>query len=224
MNVSLKKQVEALTDILSAAMDSLIATLFYNQEIVLHDLTTPEHSVVKIINGHVSGRKVGDSVLSGPDKDLGFAGLLSEKSKNKSPMVIRDYTTVSATGKELSSASTIYYSTEGQPIMAFCINVDNSFNNSLKDSLNELIAMSATGNGKKEEHEVENVIEHSIRETIDKYTSDGAKVNRARRLMIVSELNQKGIFKMRGGVPLVAGMLGVTRFTVYNDLEKINEK
>lgn len=41
-----------LVDFLGAALGS--AT-----EVVLHDLTEPESSVVKIVNGHVSGRNVG---------------------------------------------------------------------------------------------------------------------------------------------------------------------
>ncbi|EKQ5163076.1 PAS domain-containing protein [Salmonella enterica] len=205
-------------------MDALVATLYSNQEIVLHDLTTPEHSVVKIINGHISGRQVGDSVLSGPDKDLGFAALLSARRKNRAPIVIMDYKTISSTGKELNSASTIYYSSVGQPILAFCINIDNSINNKLKENLNELIALSTVGKVKTNNKDIDNVIETTIKEIVDKYSSNGAKVNREKRLKIVAELKQKGIFKMRGSIQLVASMLGVTRYTVYNDLERLNDK
>ncbi len=53
-------------------MDAMAATLFGNQEVVLHNLTVPEQSIVKIINGHVSGRRAGDHLLSGPEKRQGF--------------------------------------------------------------------------------------------------------------------------------------------------------
>ena len=38
-------------------------------EVVLHDLTQPAHSIVAIANGHVSNRRVGNSILSGPKDD-----------------------------------------------------------------------------------------------------------------------------------------------------------
>ncbi|WP_265087763.1 helix-turn-helix domain-containing protein [Klebsiella quasipneumoniae] len=52
----------------------------------------------------------------------------------------------------------------------------------------------------------------------------GKKIQKAQRLKIVAEMHTKGIFKMRGGVQQAAQALGVTRYTVYNDLEVMNEK
>ena len=40
-------------------VDFLGAALGSATEVVLHDLTEPGNSVVKIVNGHVSGRNVG---------------------------------------------------------------------------------------------------------------------------------------------------------------------
>ncbi|EFQ4948827.1 hypothetical protein H0E42_004666, partial [Salmonella enterica subsp. enterica serovar Oranienburg] len=91
-------------------------------------------------------------------------------------------------------------------------------------NLNELIALSTVGKVKTNNKDIDNVIETTIKEIVDKYSSNGAKVNREKRLKIVAELKQKGIFKMRGSIQLVASMLGVTRYTVYNDLERLNDK
>lgn len=117
------QQVAQIAGPLEAAMDAMAGTLSANQEVVLHNLTTPEHSIIKIINGHVSGRGNGDHLLAGPEKDTGFA-LLLQKTNNNKPRTISDYKTVTASGKTLNSASTIYYSEEGYPLIAFCINVD----------------------------------------------------------------------------------------------------
>ena len=40
-------------------VDFLGAALGSATEVALHDLTDPSHSIVKIVNGHVSGRAVG---------------------------------------------------------------------------------------------------------------------------------------------------------------------
>ena len=62
------QQVAQIAGPLEAAMDAMAGTLSANQEVVLHNLTTPEHSIIKIINGHVSGRGNGDHLLAGPEK------------------------------------------------------------------------------------------------------------------------------------------------------------
>ena len=82
------QQVAQIAGPLEAAMDAMAGTLSANQEVVLHNLTTPEHSIIKIINGHVSGRGNGDHLLAGPEKDTGFA-LLLQKTNNNKPRTIK---------------------------------------------------------------------------------------------------------------------------------------
>ncbi|MFO6299733.1 PAS domain-containing protein [Rahnella selenatireducens] len=87
---------------LFASVDTLAAALGNNTEIVVYDPTNPSSSVLKITNGHVSGRVVEDSMFSGPDGDLGFAGLLNARNPafpSSEPLVIADYTTVTAKGQ-----------------------------------------------------------------------------------------------------------------------------
>jgi predicted transcriptional regulator YheO len=48
-------------------VDALAATFGQNCEVVLHDLSNPKKSVVKIANGQITGRKLGS-----PITDLGL--------------------------------------------------------------------------------------------------------------------------------------------------------
>ncbi|HDU4293420.1 TPA: helix-turn-helix transcriptional regulator [Klebsiella variicola subsp. variicola] len=216
------QQVTQIAGPLEAAMDAMAGTLSANQEVVLHNLTTPEHSIIKIINGHVSGRGNGDHLLAGPEKDTGFA-LLLQKTNNNKPRTISDYKTVTASGKTLNSASTIYYSEEGYPLIAFCINVDPSPYEQIRKSLDALLPSPAEA-AEAADLNLGGLIDQSIQEIIDKYSVPGKKIQKAQRLKIVAEMHTKGIFKMRGGVQQAAQALGVTRYTVYNDLEVMNEK
>lgn len=43
-------------------MDMLGATFGQDCELILHDLADPEHSVVYVVNGSVTGRKVGQGI------------------------------------------------------------------------------------------------------------------------------------------------------------------
>lgn len=217
------RQIALLTSVLEPAMDALAATMAQNHEVVLHNLTTPAHSVQKIINGHVSGRAKGDSLLAGPDKDEGFAGLFIRKENITHPVVIKNYNTVTASGKLLSSASTVYYSEEGEPLMAFCINVDNSPYEQIRKGVESLMN-SAHGEPATQDMSLNNLAEETIQEIISKHSVANQKIQKAQRLKIVSEMRARGIFKMKGGVQHAARAMGVTRYTVYNDLEVLDEK
>ena len=134
----MKDERERLITILTASLEALRTTLPLNTEAVLHDLTRPEASVINIINGHVSGRKAGDALLSGPENDTGFLGLL-DASKRVPSQVFSGYTTTTLSGTTLNSASTIYYSDDGVPLVAFCINVDMDVVLKLKRDLDYLL-------------------------------------------------------------------------------------
>lgn len=216
------KEIELISGPLEAAMDALASTLSANQEVVLHNLTRPECSVVKIINGHVSGRKVGDNLLSGPEKDKGFAFLLKNRQDN-TPVTVKDYKTATLSGKVLNSASTLYFSEDGIPLMAFCINVDTSPYEQMRKSLDAVMACTRPDSDAQDIN-LGGLIEQSIQEIIDKHSVPGKKIQKAQRLKIVAEMHAKGIFKMRGGVQHAAQALGITRYTVYNDLEVLGEK
>ncbi|RPH30222.1 histidine kinase [Buttiauxella warmboldiae] len=215
-----QKELDLLSSILEAAMDSLAATLAGNHEIVLHNLTTPAHSVQKIINGHISGRKPGDNLLSGPDTDAGFAGLVPQKP-NTPPVTIKDYKTTTESGKLLSSASTLFYSSKGEPLMAFCVNVDTSPYEQLRKAID---VISSKTEPQSQEPELSQLIEQTIQDIIDRHSVSGKKIPKSQRVKIVSEMHGKGIFKMKGGIQQAAQTLGVTRHTIYNDLERLNEK
>ncbi|MFU0444439.1 hypothetical protein DBY68_017900 [Pseudocitrobacter sp. RIT415] len=209
-----------LLNILMASMDALRTTLAANTEAVLHDLTKPECSVISIVNGHVSGRKPGDSLLSGPNDDVGFLGLL-EPAQRVPSRVFNNYKTTTSSGKVLNSASTIYYSEDGVPLVAFCINVDLDVVNNLKRNLDSLLPPAA-------EQETENTSDkipaHSFDDVIAKFRQTGAENKIQFRKRVVAELQKMGFFKVKGSVGHIAHALGVSRYTIYNYLEKNDEK
>ena len=223
MKTKNERQAALLSSILEPAMDALAATLASNHEVVLHNLTTPAHSVQKIINGHVSGRVKGDSLLAGPDKDEGFAGLFIKKENNTQPVVIKNYKTVTASGKTLSSASTVYYSEQGEPLMAFCLNVDNSPYEQIRKGMESLM-QAAPVEPETPDKRLTHLVEETIQEIINRHSVPNQKIQKAQRLKIVAEMRDRGIFKMKGGVQHAARAMGVTRYTVYNDLEVVDEK
>ena len=212
---------EALINVLSAALEALRTTLPLNTEAVLHDLTQPEASVVNIINGHVSGRKIGDALLKGPEDDKGFLGLF-DVPKQTSSKVFNGYTTTTSAGKVLNSASTLYYNSDGTPLVAFCINVDTDVVTRLMRDLEYLVPSPL--DSAEQENTLTGVPEESLDEFLSRFRMTGSESQKEYRMRVVSEVHAMGFFKIKGSVNHLAKMLGVTRFTIYNYLEKLNAK
>ena len=213
---------DTLIATLSASLAALKATLPANTEVVLHDLTQPQSSVVGIVNGHVSGRQVGDGLLSGPEEDDGFLGLIDEMQPPSSTRLFSGYTSYARGGKPLSSASTLYYDANGKAVAAFCVNVDMEPVMRFRRELDYLVSgMSAA---QRAENPATSLPAQSLAEVLARFQAAPEENPKAFRLRVVSELHSMGIFKIKGSVNEVARALGVTRYTIYNYLDKLNEQ
>ena len=206
---------------LNVALEALKATLPANTEVVLHDLTQPQSSVVGIVNGHVSGRQLGDGLLSGPEDDEGFLGLLDASQPPSSSRLFSGYTSLTHGGKPLSSASTLYYDASGKAVVAFCVNVDMEPVMRFRRELDYLV--SAVPAAQPVDHPVSSLPESSLTALLSRFQPGPTENPKAFRLRVVSELHAMGVFKIKGSVNEVAKALGVTRYTIYNYLDKLNE-
>lgn len=65
-------------------------------------------------------------------------------------------------------------------------------------------------------------IEERIKAIVELDNSRGDICQPEQRLRIIAALDQAGVFRMRGGVPAVARELGISRYTVYNWLQKVH--
>ncbi|MGL5811816.1 MAG: helix-turn-helix transcriptional regulator [Aeromonas sp.] len=212
---------DSLITVLMASLETLRTTIPANTEAVLHDLTRPEESVIAIVNGHVSGRKQGDALLAGPDDDMGFLGLL-ETTPDIKHRTFSGYVSRTASGKCLNSASTLYYGEGGVPLVAFCINVDTETVSQLKRDLDYLFL--PAGMDEEPEGKSSNISIQTLDEVLQRYRQTGAESKIDFRRRVVSDIHGMGFFKIKGSVNHVARVLGVTRYTIYNYLEKCDEK
>ncbi|MEB5887479.1 helix-turn-helix transcriptional regulator [Enterobacter roggenkampii] len=212
---------EYLMTNLIAAMKSLESTIPSNTEIVLHDLSKPKESVVFIVNGSVSGRRLGDPLLSGPDDDIGFLELFSERRAPFSHKILSGYTTKTDKGKELNSASTLYYDSEGKVSIGFCINVDTNILLQTMHMFEKLLP--AKYGNTPTLNDVEKLTEQSVKEYLARHQKKDSETNKTFRNRVIQDLYVSGFFKMKSSVSMIAHELGVTRYTVYNYIEKIKK-
>lgn len=208
-----------------------IAQLFGKTcEVVIHDLRTPESSIIHIENSHVSGRKVGGPIVGGPDKDL-FLQWLTEYGSGPQ---IQVYEMTTKAGVKLKASTVLFRNQRGIPFAALCINYDLTFPLALNDWLSELlpafsqnekITISDPSNHREidtsDAADVDGILETLIQNSLYRQLGSEENLTKERRFAVVRELEEKGTFLIKGAVSRVANVLNVSKFTIYNDIDEI---
>lgn len=197
-----------------------------NTEIVLHDISKPEHSVIAIINGHISGRKIGSS--------LNGAALtyIRHKIYLKTNELL-NYRGYSKEGHELVCYTRFIKDDNNKLLGMLCVNIDKTeeieitkklcsifgFNQSVSDSI-------GLGSASKpwQEHFPENVTETLdiiYDEVIDELKLDSNLPNYSQRQQIMKRLEEKGAFLFKGAIPIIANKLQISEATTYRYLAKL---
>ena len=186
-------------------------------EVVLHDLTIPENSVVYVANGIVTNREVGQSF-----DHLVKQVILSKNFKND---YRANYIFKTDNGKEIKSSTSLIRDESGEAIGAFCINFDlevfKEMSEFLKNFLDEGTLEEKENNQLLDLGTVEEIIVNLIDNTIGDLDVTTLKKNDNIRL--VTFMYEKGIFLAKGSVEKVAKRLNIAPVTVYSYLDKIKK-
>lgn len=204
----------------------IAAIMGKNSEVVLHDLTDLDHSVIAIRNNNISNREVG-----APATDL-VLKILKENSKYKGDF-ITNYHGVNKFNKLLSSSTFFIRDDDGSLIGLICVNTDETALNSLMEAVSNVYSIykKEPESEPKDDGESENLsssIEELAQLSINKITS--AKgitteyLKQEDKIEIVGELYEKGIFLLKGAVQEVANALGASEATIYRYIHKIKQQ
>ena len=188
-------------------------------EVVLHDFSLPRGTIVKIRNGHLSGRRAG-----GPITDFGLQMIRRLREDPTAGILQLNYTSHGHDGRELKSASMIIRD-EGRNVGAFCINLDLAPLEMFRDFLNEFCK---TRRPSEMGADTEEVFVPNFRtlmdELVDKAIKESRRVpgfmTKADKLVVLQALEKRGVFLMRGAVREVSKRLGVAAPTIYKYLNE----
>lgn len=158
-------------------------------EVVVHDLTNPEHAILSIHN-NLSGRKVGD-----PATELGLARIMSPEFPN----LITNYANQFADGRPAKSTSIGIKDEEGQYVAALCMNIDLTLFRGMQSALEHFAKI-----------ETDSIIENlepngteAIRKYIDQFASKHATTPRMLKLnerkQLIQELKNNGLLEIKKG-------------------------
>lgn len=224
-DASREPEAEAIIAHLRPLVDAVAGTFGPNLEVVLHDLHTPERSIVAITNGHVTGRQVGGPIIGGPVQDKALR-LLRERGTGPRAMI--SYTTRTPNGRDLKSTSIVYYSSRsGEPIVALCLNYDLTTFQAARAALESFVrtdgALASDEQVPEAAHpqkDLEAMIRSMIQKSIAEIGKPVALMSKEEKSAVVAALDESGLFVIRGAVERVAHALGISRFTVYNYLKE----
>jgi predicted transcriptional regulator YheO len=227
LSPAIRAEREAVINALRQVVPMLGAMAGPHLEVVLHDVTRPEGSVVGIANGHITGRVVGSSVLDGPHGDRGFAAATREVSRGGAVhSMVEDYETETADGRTLRSASAIFRDTDGIPFATLCLNADLSMFQATHAWLQQMLAPFRSLPPAPVPHMTPATTQQMdtlMKEIIDDATAMAA-TKREQKIQAVRQMQLRGLFIVKGGVQRAAAALQVSRFSIYNYIEELQRR
>lgn len=218
-----KREINPILLSFAPIVKGIAKTFGKDCEVLLHDTSKLESSVIMIENGHVTGRKIGS-----PMTDLGLYFLKSDLFKDND--FIANYQTESKFGKKLKS-TTIFIRDNKRKIIGFlCINytLDHliEIRKKIDDfcEVNKDVDKNVFNNKENEEFFADNLddlLEKIFIKAQEKLGKPIGKMKKDDKLELVRYLQKKGIFLVKGNIDKIANKLNVSRYTIYNYLSEM---
>ncbi len=196
----------------------LIQTFGKSCEVVIHDLTQPESSVVYVANGSVTGRKEGQSF-----DHLIRQVLLNKKFKEDCTV---NYFFEAENGKKIKSSSALIRNPEGDVVGMLCINYDLTLAYLLQETLSDFLPESPPVPIPAEDSVTNQDVLTIIDELIDNIikNKDVGNLKRRDNIEIIRFMDEKGVFLVKGAIDKVAASMGLSKVTIYSYLDAIRGK
>jgi predicted transcriptional regulator YheO len=207
-----------IIDSYKTTMEGLAAYLGEAFEIVLHDLSDYDHSIVKIINGFHSGRGEGAPIT---DLALSLLERLQENSRGEKPRASGEiagpfvsYTSKSKYGKPVRSATMVIFGAQQRAIGLLCINLY------LDSPLSSLLHSfsPAAPSGFITEHfssDSDELLSRALEKVKREVAADAGVPPLRKNKEIVTILYHQGIFRLKNAVRAISQDLGISKNTVY---------
>jgi predicted transcriptional regulator YheO len=213
MNPALNSIHPKLTQYIPFA-DALVETFGSSCEIAIHEFSHPESSVVYLA-GNVVGRKIGSPITEPLELQLRLYG--------DNVPDIYNFTRKLKDGRNTKCSNIFIRDDQNKVIGCFCINYDLSLIEAMKKFTDEWIPPEAKSNHSSEEKysDISNVLDQIINDTLSKYSKPVSLMQKEDKLKIVENLDERGVFLIKGSVDNVANSIGVSRYSVYNYLDEV---
>lgn len=191
----------------------IAGTFGSNCEVLIHNFSCPEHAIVDIHNGHVTGRKVGDPLSNQAIKDM---------TKGEQITNLVNYEAKTEDGRRLKSTNIICKGKNYN--YALCINYDCT---NLEIARSIIEDITKTGSQHEENYynySWEKVYDEMFEKAVGLVGKPIPLMNKEDRMDVVKYLSENGAFVFQNGVVICAERMNVSRFTIYNYLKELSNK
>lgn len=224
-------------NLLAGLIEPLGRSLPAGIEIVLHDLSQREHSIVAI-HGAVTGRTVGDSSI-----DL----LVERITASDSESGRREFECRLADGRRVRCSAIPISDPRGERMAALVINTDVATWETLRHIASSFLGETSLGSlrdtsvrasdgsdsvpvqtpagapaGEEISRDLTELADAMVRREIVAVGLPVELMKKQHKLEVVRRLRARGLFGLKDAVELVSRALEVSRFTIYNYLNEID--
>ncbi|WP_262177407.1 transcriptional regulator [Saccharococcus sp. Marseille-Q5394] len=205
---SILKRYEPIADMIHATFGS-------NCEVVIHDLSNVQSSLV-YIQGNVTGREVG-----APTTEVILKQLRQHGNEVKDKL---GFTTRTTDGKMVKTSISFIRNDEGEVIGYLGINFDITAFSMVNQVIKEFTTVydaEESSNHLDESYakNIDEVFHHLISSVTLEIGVPIPEMSRNERIRFVQKLEERGAFLIQGSGDRIATVLGVSKQTIYNYLE-----
>lgn len=195
-------------------------------EVVLHDFSNPHGSIIKIRNGHVTGRAVGGTVSEE------FLELFHDLDRSPDPPLIHSIVSSMKDNRRLRGSCFIIRK-RGKTIGLLSINIDLTPLHSILNLVNGICGIVPNINGKeRQKPKISETFAPNfqvlMKDVIDKTLIDtGISPNvmsKSDKIRLIRELDAQGFFLIRGAVREISKRLGMSQPAIYKYLAEQREQ
>lgn len=204
-----------LLDNLKRIGNNLLALYGKRCEVAIHDFYNLKASLV-FLRGTVTGRKLGAPVSTW------LFQVLQQYGNNVADQY--NYRMRLEGGHVVRSTTTFIRDNDGEVLGCFCVNYDvtDLLNmQELLEGLNNFPDNATPSVDTSRETTTEELIECIVMQGASLVGRRPTSMNKQDRLEVIGMLELNGIFQIKGAVEIVASMLGVTRYTIYNYIKEV---
>lgn len=182
-------------------------------EVVVHDLSRhPDHCIVAVENGHVSGRKVGDGAS--------YVVLDQMTRADAQPEDHLCYLTRTPDGKILKSSTMYIRGANGKVTAILSINYDVSKLMMVEDAVRELVSVPGPQPAEPEKIiNINDLLEELIQQSVALVGKPVALMNKDDKVKAIRFLNENGAFLVTKSGDKVAKYFGISKYTLYSYID-----
>lgn len=185
-------------------------------EVVIHDLKAkdPDHSIVWIENGHVTGRKVGD----GPSHVV-LEALRADAGKIDDRL---SYLTKTASGKIFKSSTIFIRDTAGDLSGIFAINFDITMLRAAQGTIQWICGVEPTAPSEPEPivRNIADLLDDLLAQSVALVGTPVPLMSKDDKVRAIRYLNDAGAFLITKSGPKVCKYFGISKYTLYSYLDE----